>query len=87
MSGEVKIFWITGYMLVNHDRLPTWLKFTQEVTALHEREALEKIYSILGSRHKLKRYHIKISDIRTISPAEASKANISHIMKLERIVK
>ena len=32
--GEVKIFRITGRMLVSHDRFPTWQKFTKEVRAL-----------------------------------------------------
>lgn len=87
MSSEVKVYRITGYMLIAHDKQPTWQKFTQEVTAISEREALEKVYSLLGSRHKLKRYHIKISEIKTISPEEASRSNVLQILKLERIVK
>ncbi|MEM1843935.1 MAG: 50S ribosomal protein L18Ae, partial [Desulfurococcaceae archaeon] len=44
MGGEIKIYRITGRMLVSHDRLPTWQKFVQEIRALNEKDALEKVY-------------------------------------------
>ncbi|MEM0000745.1 MAG: 50S ribosomal protein L18Ae [Desulfurococcaceae archaeon] len=87
MGGEIKIYRITGRMLVSHDRLPTWQKFVQEIRALNEKDALEKVYSLLGSRHKLKRRHIKIIEVKEISPEEASKPYILQILKLERLVK
>lgn len=87
MSSEVKIYRIAGYMLISHDRLPTWQKFVQEVRALSEKDALEKVYSLLGSRHKLKRHHIKIVEIKVVSPDEASKPYVLQVLKLERLVK
>ncbi|MEM0224677.1 MAG: 50S ribosomal protein L18Ae [Desulfurococcaceae archaeon] len=87
MSGEVKIYRVTGYMLINHDKLPTWQKFAQEVTALSEKDALEKVYSLLGSRHKLKRYHIRVTEVRTITPEEATKPEIHRLLKVERLVR
>lgn len=87
MSSEVKIYRVTGYMLISHDKYPTWQKFTQEIRALSEKEALEKLYSLLGSRHKLKRHHIKILEIREIKPEEATKPYITQLLKLERLVK
>lgn len=87
MSSEVKIYRVTGYMLISHDRLPTWQKFTQEVTALNEKDALEKVYSLLGSRHKLKRYHIRITEVQTIMPEEVTKPEIHKLLKTERLVK
>lgn len=41
-----------------------------EVRALRVEHALEKVYSELGSRHKLKRSHIKIDNVREVSPDE-----------------
>ena len=87
MSEEVKIYRITGRMLIGHDKLPTWQKFTQEVRALSEKEALEKVYSTLGSRHKLKRYHIRIESIEIISPEEATREGVRRLLKLEWVVK
>lgn len=87
MSSEVKIYRITGYMLISHDRYPTWQKFTLELKALNEKQALEKLYSVLGSRHKLKRYHIKVLDISTISPEEVTKPYVRRLLDIERLVR
>lgn len=87
MSNEVKIYRITGYMLIGHDKYPTWQKFTVELRALNEQQALEKLYSLLGSRHKLKRYHIKVAEVTPISPAEVTKLYAKRLLELERLVK
>lgn len=85
--GEVKIYRIEGMMLISHDRNPTWQKFVKEVTALKPEHALEKVYSLLGSNHKLKRRHIKILSIKEISPEEATDPNVLYILGLTRYVK
>lgn len=87
MSSEVKIYRLTGYMLIGHDRLPTWQKFTLEIRALSERDAIEKAYSLLGSRHKLKRSHINIVDIREITLDEVTNPEVARLLRAERIVK
>lgn len=87
MSNEVKIYRINGYMLIGHDRLPTWQKFTMETRALSEKDAVESVYSLLGSRHRLKRYHIKIVEVKEISPRDVVKPNVIQVLKTERIVK
>ncbi|MCY0868852.1 MAG: 50S ribosomal protein L18Ae [Desulfurococcus sp.] len=84
---EVKTYRVTGYMLVSHDKYPTWQKFTKELRGINEKEVLEKLYSILGSNHKLKRYHIRVERIEEIDPSEARSHSIRHILSLERIVK
>ncbi len=43
-----------------------WQKFKKEIMAHNERFATEKIYSIIGSNHKLKRNLIKIESIREV---------------------
>ncbi|MEM1628304.1 MAG: 50S ribosomal protein L18Ae [Desulfurococcaceae archaeon] len=85
--GEIKIYRISGYMLISHDRLPRWQKFVKEIRALNEKHAIEKLYSILGSLHKLKRYHIKIVEIREISTEEVTDPNVLEIMKINWVVK
>lgn len=87
MSEEVKTYRIMGYMLISHDKYPTWQKFTVELRALNEKQALEKLYSLLGSRHKLKKNHIKLVNIETISPEEAVKPYVKRLLQVERIVK
>jgi large subunit ribosomal protein LX len=43
-----------------------WQKFRKVVEAHNERFALEKVYSLLGSNHKVKRHLIKIKSIKQI---------------------
>ncbi|MEM0361734.1 MAG: 50S ribosomal protein L18Ae [Sulfolobales archaeon] len=73
MSGEtkVKVFRVEGLALFSPDRSRRWQPFTIDVRALKPEEAVEKVYSDMGSRHKLKRAHIKIINIREISPEES----------------
>ena len=87
MMSEVKIFKISGKMLLSHDRFPEWRKFTLYVRALKESHALEKVYSELGSRHKLKRYHIKIEKVEEVPLESVEDLNIIRLSKLERLVK
>ena len=87
MSEEVKIFKISGKMLLSHDRFPEWRKFSVYVRALKKEHALERVYSELGSRHKLKRYHIKIEEVREVPLEEVEDLNIIRLSKLEKLVK
>ncbi|MCS7121028.1 MAG: 50S ribosomal protein L18Ae [Archaeoglobaceae archaeon] len=47
--------------------LEGWKRFKKVVDAHNERFALEKVYSILGSNHKVKRNLIKIEEIKKVS--------------------
>jgi len=87
MMSEVKIFKISGKMLLSHDRFPEWRKFTLYVRALKKSHALEKVYSELGSRHKLKRYHIKVEKIEEVPSESVEDLNIIRLSKLEKLVK
>lgn len=85
--SEVKTFRVEGYMLISHDKLPTWQKFTKEVRALTPEQAIEYVYSVLGSNHKLRRKHIRITSVKEISPEEARDRKIVHLSRMERFVK
>ncbi len=43
-----------------------WKKFKKVVNAHNERFAAEKVYSLLGSNHKVKRSLIRIEGIRKV---------------------
>ncbi len=87
MSSEVKVFRIKGRMLLSHDKFPEWRKFEILVRALKPEHAIEKVYSDLGSRHKLKRYHIKIEKVETVPLEEIDDLNILRLSELEKWVK
>lgn len=87
MTREVKVFRIEGLMLISHDRNPMWQKFRKEVIALKPEHAIEKVYSELGSAHKLRRKHIKITSVREISPEEVEDQRILSLLELKRFVK
>ncbi|MEM0239937.1 MAG: 50S ribosomal protein L18Ae [Candidatus Nezhaarchaeales archaeon] len=59
---DVKTFELRGRMKIKN----RWTKFTMTVKALKLEHALEKAYSLLGSRHKLKRFDIKIEEIKEL---------------------
>jgi large subunit ribosomal protein LX len=57
-------------------------KFVREVRALKAEHALEKIYSELGSRHKIKRVNIRVTEVREIKPEEATDRTIRKLLGL-----
>ncbi len=46
--------------------------FSQDVVASDNNDAKHRVYSILGSRHKLNRIQIKIESCKKISPDSSS---------------
>lgn len=64
--SEVKVFRVTGK--IAKPNLKT--AFKKEIRALKPEDAREKVYMELGSKHRAKRFHIKIFKIEEISPEE-----------------
>jgi len=62
----LKVFRVTGE--IHKPNLKT--SFNQEIVADKPEHAKEKVYAELGSRHRVKRYHIKITNIEEVSPEE-----------------
>ncbi len=79
---EVKVYRVKGVALFSPDSIRVWQPFTIDVRAVKKEDAIEKVLSELGSRHKLKRYHIRILDVKEIRPEEAK---YKYIKKLEEI--
>ncbi|MDW8040004.1 MAG: 50S ribosomal protein L18Ae [Nitrososphaerota archaeon] len=62
--SKVKVFKVIGEI-----RKPNWqTPFEKEVMALKPEHALEKVYTELGSKHRVKRFHIKINRVEEIPP-------------------
>jgi len=53
----MKVFRVTGE--INKPNLAT--TFAKEILAEKSEHAIEKVYTELGSRHRVKRFHIKIN--------------------------
>lgn len=64
--SEVKVFRVTGE--INKPNYKT--SFRKEIRALKPEHAIEKVYKEFGSRHRAKRFQIKIVKVEEISPEE-----------------
>ncbi len=62
----MKVFRVTGE--INKPNLVT--SFAKEVVAAKPEHAVEKVYAEIGSKHRVKRFHIKILDVEEVSPEE-----------------
>jgi len=81
---EVKVYRVAGVMNLHRSRERR--KFVIEVPALKAEHAVEKVLSELGSRHKLKRCHIIISEVKEVSENEVSREHVRELLGLDRIV-
>jgi large subunit ribosomal protein LX len=77
---------VRGTALFNESRFPTRQKFVKYIRALNEKQALEKIYSDFGSKNKIKRYNIRIEEIREVKPEEINDITTRDLAKLEKII-
>jgi large subunit ribosomal protein LX len=58
----MKVFRVTGE--IQKPNLKT--SFKKEVVAIKPEHAVEKVYAELGSKHRAKRFHIKIVNVKEI---------------------
>ncbi len=58
-----------------------WFKFTKDVIAEDEKSAVEKSYSLLGSKYGIKRRLIKINKIREIAPHESDDPVVRYYLR------
>jgi large subunit ribosomal protein LX len=64
--SKVKIFRVSGK--ITKPKLRT--TFQKETRALKPEDALEKVYKEIGSKHRVKRFEIKILKVEEISAEE-----------------
>jgi len=66
MMSEVKVFRVIGKI-----REPNFqTEFRKEVRALKPEDAVEKVYMLLGSKHRVKRFQMRIFKVEEIAPEE-----------------
>ena len=64
--SDVKIFRVSGQIVK-----PNWKTgFEKEVRALKPEDAVETIYTDLGSRHRARRFQIRINAVVEIEPED-----------------
>jgi large subunit ribosomal protein LX len=64
--SKLKVFRVTGEIRKPNLETP----FTKEVLAAKPEHAVEKVYAEIGSKHRVKRYHMKILAVEEVSPKE-----------------
>ena len=64
--SKVKVFRIIGKIVKPNFQTT----FQKEVRALKPEGAIDRIYTEIGSKHKAKRYQIKIHKVEEINPSE-----------------
>lgn len=81
--STLKVFRIRGEI-----RKPNWeTPFAKEVVAVKPEHAIEKVYTELGSKHRAKRFHIKILSVEEIKPEEIENPILKKLVGEERVGK
>lgn len=75
----MKAFKVTGE--INKPRLNT--PFVKEVIAEKSEHAVEKVYSEIGSKHRVKRFQIKVSKVEEIPVEEIENPVLKKIVSGE----
>jgi large subunit ribosomal protein LX len=75
----MKAFKVTGQ--INKPNLNT--PFARELLADKSEHAVEKVYAEIGSRHRVKRCHIKITNVQEVSVEEIKNPILKKIVSGE----
>jgi len=65
--SKVKVFQVIGRITKPNFRT----SFRKEVRALKPEDAVEEVYKTIGSKHKVKRFHIKIESVEEVANEQA----------------
>ncbi|MDH5266351.1 MAG: 50S ribosomal protein L18Ae [Candidatus Bathyarchaeota archaeon] len=81
--SQVKVFRVTGEI-----KKPNFhTNFRKEIRALKPEDAVETVYKEIGSKHRAKRFQIKIVKVEEISPEEIENPLIKKLTLGEESVK
>jgi len=64
--SEVKTFRVSGRITKPNFRT----NFSKELRALKPEDAVEEVYKTLGSKHRVKRFYIKVEKVEEVSSEE-----------------
>jgi len=73
----MKVYRIKGKFLMGK----IWQPFSKEFIGENEEEAKERMYSIIGSRHRVKRRMIKVEEIKEINRDEIEDPVIKYMVE------
>ncbi|MEZ0248146.1 MAG: 50S ribosomal protein L18Ae [Thermoproteus sp.] len=79
--AEVKVYLISGRARLQSGTM----KFKLYVRAVKPRDAVERAYELIGSRHKAKRYQIQIEKVEE-APLDKAPDNIKAFAYIDRLV-
>lgn len=57
---ENQAFEVTGTFRIGGE----WCPYTKVLTAPNEQQAIERVYTLFGSKHRLKRYQITVDAVQ-----------------------
>ena len=57
--------------------------FAMEMLALKEEHVRERVYSDIGSRHRVKRRQIEFKEVKELKPTDVTDADLRRILGLE----
>jgi large subunit ribosomal protein LX len=60
--SEVKVYRVNGKIIKPNFKTI----FKKEIKALKPEHAIEEVYKILGSKHRVKRFHVRIVNVEEI---------------------
>jgi large subunit ribosomal protein LX len=79
---KLKVFRVTGE--IKKPNLKT--TFKKEIIAVKAEHAVEKVYTELGSRHRVKRFHIKITSVEEVPPDQIEDPTLKKLVTGEEKV-
>ncbi len=79
---SVKVYRVIGRMKIRD----SWQIFRIDLIGTRISEVIDRVYSVLGSRHKLPRQLIKILDVKEIDSSEA-RDEVKILLMLDKVVK
>jgi large subunit ribosomal protein LX len=65
----------------------TGMRFRLEVTAEKPHDAVEKAFSLIGSRHRLRRVQIRIREVSVVPPEEVRSEEVKLLMAVDKVIK
>ena len=71
-------FEVKGQFRVSHRE---WQSFTIEIASENEDAAVEKTFSLMGSRHRVKRQFVRIENIRALKLEEITDHRVKYLME------
>jgi len=78
----LKVFRVTGE--IKKPNLKT--TFKKEIIAVKAEHAVEKVYTELGSKHRVKRFHIKIASVEEVPPDQIEDPTLKKLVTGEEKV-